>query len=132
MSGLIHSHVLSPGLVGILIKIIGVVKEKNKNEVHLQRDIDLTHNEYANAQKLHYFALIHRIKGKPGYYCITWQGGQFLRGELAMPHKVQTLDNRIYSKSIEKRVIKDYYPAMSDAWFQSMFQGIKLEQPSLL
>ena len=131
--GLIHEHCLSRGLIGCLSKAIKFVKANNKNEFHLQRDLDLTHNEYANFQKLHLWGLCVRKEGKPGYYLITQRGGAFLRGELAVPHRITTQDNHIIGKSEEMRMIKDFYPAYDDLYFQQNFGSfIITNQQSLI
>ena len=131
MSDIIHTHILTPGLVQILIKLIQAVKQKNKNEVHLQKDVDLTHNEYANAQKLRYFGLIAKT-GNPGYWLITERGGKFLRNEIAVSYKVSTQNNHIVAKSEEVRMIKDYFPAYGDVWFQQNFGSIKITNQQAL
>lgn len=127
MSELIHIHCLSPGLVKVLTKLIWAVKEKDKNEVHLQKDVDLSHNEYANCQKLRYFALIAQVPNKSGYWLITKFGGEFLRNERAISYKITTQNNRIIAKSEEERTIKDYYPAQDEAWFQQEFGSFKID-----
>ena len=130
--GLIHTHCLSNGLIGSLIKAIQFVKANNRNEFHLQRDLDLTHNEYANFQKLHYFALCVRKEGKSGYWLITKWGGAFLRNELAIPYKVETLDNIIQRKSMEMRMIKDYFPAYDTGYFQTNFHSVLITNQQAL
>ena len=116
-----HTHLLTPGLVSILIKIIIGIQKKDQNCIHLQQDLDLSHNEYANAQKLRYFALIARVKGKSGYWLITNYGGKFLRDEIGIPYRVTTCQNEIVQKSEEQRTIKDFYPAYPNVWFQEKF-----------
>ena len=94
-----HEHCLTPGLVEILRKIINQVKVANINKVHLQKDLTLTHSEFANLQKLRYWGLIAKCKEsgikQPGYWVVTRNGGSFLRNEMEMPKIVGTLDNRV-------------------------------------
>ena len=134
----IHTHNLTSGLVRILVKIIEKVKSTNRNKVHLQKDLELTHNEFANLQKLRYFGLIAKYKENgirfPGYWLITRNGGAFLRNDLQILNKVQTQDNQI--KGRLGRLVKitdffrgDIYP---EAYWQEHFGTINLDQPSLL
>ena len=127
-----HTHILTPGLVGVLAKMIQAVHDKDKNEVHLQRDLDLSHNEYANAQKLRYFALIAHVEGKRGFWLITVRGGAFLRDEAAVVHKVTTQDNEIVGKSEDKRIIRDYFPTYDHAWFQTNFYSQRISNQQIL
>lgn len=138
MSDKIHTHNLTSGLVRILVKIIEKVKETNKNKVHLQRDLNLTHNEFANLQKLRYFGLIAKFTThglhEPGYWCVTRNGGAFLRNELMVTKKVQTQDNHIVGKSFEKVKISDFYRGdmYPEVYWQEHFGNINLIQPALL
>lgn len=91
-------HTLTPGLFEILLKCIRAVHRKGVNEFHLQDDLNLTKNEYNNAQKLRYHALIAKSDRK-GYWVITTRGGQFLRGEIAIPDKVFTFRNKVEGHS---------------------------------
>ena len=138
MSQRVHAHNLTSGLVRILVKIIKKVKSTNKNKVHLQRDLDLTHNEFANLQKLRYFGLIAKFKEggvrTPGYWLITRRGGAFLRNELMIPKKVQTRDNHIVGKSDEVVKISDFYRGdmYPESYWQEHFGNINLDQPTLI
>jgi hypothetical protein len=58
---------LTPGLVSGLIKAVQAVHAKHENLFHLQGDLRLTHNEYANFQKLRFHALVAK-SGKPGWW----------------------------------------------------------------
>ena len=89
----IWHHTLTPGLVSCLVKAIQFVHAHDRNEFHLQRDLDLSHTEYANFRKLRYWRLVAQVDGKRGYWLITKWGGQFLRGEIDMPVCVSTQDN---------------------------------------
>jgi hypothetical protein len=48
----IWTHRLTPGLISALIKAIHFVHAHNRNEFHLQRDLDFTHSEFTNFQKI--------------------------------------------------------------------------------
>jgi hypothetical protein len=97
----IWEHTLTPGLVSVLVEAIKFVHRAGKNEFHLQRDLDLSKTAYNNAQKLRYHALIAKIEEKPGYWCITSRGGQFLRGEIRVPAGVKTFRNKVTGHSDE-------------------------------
>jgi len=94
-------HNLNPGLVSVLIKCIQFVHEHNKNEFHLQNDLRLNVNEFSNFTKLRFHALVAKVDGKQGYWLITARGGQFLRGEIAVPQRVKTFRNRVQEHSTE-------------------------------
>ena len=132
MEGLKHIHYLTPGLVEVLRKLIEAVKKKDQNKVHLQRDLILSHNEYANAQKLRYFALIAQVDRRPGCWLITSRGGAFLRNDEAVIYWVETQDNRIIRKSEERRKIIDYYPAYDPEWFQTNFYSQRITNQQVL
>lgn len=112
-------HALTPGLVTVLIKMIGGVKRKNENKIHLQKDLDLTKTEYANFQKLRFHALVAKSDTE-GYWVITTRGGKFLRGEMRVPQKVQTFRNKIVQHSEELIGMADYRQRI--AWFENDFE----------
>lgn len=94
-------HTLNPGLVSVLIKCIEFVHNHDKNEFHLQNDLHLSVNEFSNFTKLRFHALVAKVEGKPGYWLITARGGQFLRGEIAVPLRVKTFRNKVLEHSKE-------------------------------
>lgn len=93
---------LSKGLVRDLIKLYSKVVETQKNEVHLQRDLDLTKNQYNNFQKLRYFGLSVKVKEKPGYWLLTKRGADFLTKGEKISKKVYVSNNQIAEHSLEK------------------------------
>ena len=94
-------HTLNPGLVSILVKAIQFVHAAGKNEFHLQKDLHLSVNEFSNFTKLRFHALVAKVDGKPGYWCITRCGGMFLRGEVSVPLRVKTFRNQVKDHSPE-------------------------------
>ena len=95
---------ITPGLIDILIKFRSAVVSSNRNKIHLLKDMSLDNVEYTNFQKLRYHGLVAKYKEKNadgdriwqrGYWLLTRRGVQFLRGEIAIPQKVQTLRNRV-------------------------------------
>lgn len=132
----IHQHNLTPGLVRILRKIKEQVKKTNKNKIHLQNDLFLSHSEFANLQKLKYFGLLEKywLKGlrHKGYWKITKVGGEFLRNERSVPKMVKTLDNQVVECSDELVKINEFYNnAYSQDYWQEDFKT-ELFQESLL
>lgn len=117
-------HTLTPGLVNNLVAMIAVVKQKGINQVHLQRELNLSKNEYNNFQKLRYHALIAKCydrlgNHKPGYWLITDRGGKFLRGEMSVPAKVKTFRNKVVDHDLDTVNIRDYRGKVS--WFETDF-----------
>ena len=131
MSNTIQTHILTPGLVKILVKIREAVGEKDRNCIHLQRDVVLKLSEYTNTQKLRYFTDLAQVDGKTGYWLITKLGGEFLRNEVGVITWVKTQDNHIVERSEQKKMIKDFYYYRDHAYFQEVWGVIKEEQPSL-
>jgi hypothetical protein len=138
-SSAFYWHRLSVGLVGTLIKIRGGVGEKNENSIHLQKDLsgknELSKTEYNNAQKLRFHGLIaHDKEAGAGYWLITARGGMFLRGELSVPLKVKTLNNRVIDHDDMTVSIRDVWqttPYWDDNW-DGERQPLKLRQAVLL
>jgi hypothetical protein len=100
-------HTLTPGIVSVLIAAIQFVHGAGRNEFHLQNDLHLSVNQFCNVTKLRFHALIAKVDGKPGYWCITKRGGMFLRGEICVPLKVKTFRNRVEDHSAETIHIDD-------------------------
>src|ERR1035441_5888882 len=88
----VYEHALTPGLVNALFKAVQFVHRQNRNYFHLQKDLDLTKSEFTNFQKLRFHALVAKTDD-PGYWLITARGGEFLRGEVAVPRTVRTFRN---------------------------------------
>lgn len=102
---------LSPALVDCLKLIADKVQETGVNAVQ-KRDLDMTHSQYGNFQKLRYFALIHHVKDDegnniPATWLVTRQGWAFLRGQWQPHARVQTFQNRIQRRSPETVTIHD-------------------------
>lgn len=103
---------LTTGLVNALLKFCKAVAKKNENKIHLQKECDLTKNEYNNFQKLRYFGLVKQVtepgKQQSGFWALTIKGAKFLKGEVSVPktvivsegHTVQNLDPLVYVTDI--------------------------------
>lgn len=134
---------LSLGLVNTLIKFVGAVKAKGINEIHLQTDVDLTHNQYNNFQKLRYHGLVHHAKNpdksiKTGFWLITRNGGSFLRNVLELDKIVVVKDNLIDHEATKREFphqqkvkISDFFPARDEDYWQREF-SIEIFQGRLI
>ncbi len=114
-------HSLTRGLVDVLLLFIGAVKSKGMNSVHLQQDMNLSKNQYANFQKLHYFGLVAKDRDRSGYWVITRLGGDFLRGTKTIPKFALTYHDRLVEREGELVGIKNYYRERADDYWQSTF-----------
>lgn len=92
---------ITPGLCRTLIKFYAAICAKGKNEVHLQKEVDLSKSEFTNFQKLRYFALARKVEGRSGYWFLTWQGRDFLRNQYKIRKQVRISQNRIVDRSEE-------------------------------
>lgn len=103
-------HRLNSGLVHALVKVYTRVVEKNENKVS-KKELNLTHSEYGNFQKLRFHALIAKYKENGqwvrGTWLLTHRGAQFLRGEIQIPRKVQTFRNKITAYDEEYVTVTD-------------------------
>jgi hypothetical protein len=104
----VHNQRLSKGLAKLLIQFKGKVLELNRNEIHLQKDLRLTNNQFGNFQKLRYHGLIAKVYDKEtklhkgGYWLLTKKGNQFLKSEISTAQSVFTFRNKIVDKSPSK------------------------------
>lgn len=89
---------LNSGLVRNLILAIQAVHRKGENRFHYMHDLKLGHTAAANFQKLRFHGLIAHADEeniRSGEWLITKRGGQFLRGEIAVPKEVQIFRNQV-------------------------------------
>ena len=104
----VHNQRLSKGLVKLLIQFKGKVLELNRNEIHLQKDLKLTNNQFGNFQKLRYHGFIAKVYDKEtklhkgGYWLLTKKGNQFVKSEISTAQSVFTFRNKIVDKSPNK------------------------------
>lgn len=109
----VWQHRLTPGLVKLLIKFVAGVRASGKNDVHIQKELDLTRSEDANFQKLRYFGLVAKVMvggvHQKGHWLITRRGGQFLRGMEGVPVWVKTWRNHIEERSNDLVTISKFF-----------------------
>ena len=131
-------HNLTPGLVSVLIKCIQFVHAQGKNEFHLQDDLHLSVNAFSNFTKLRFHGLVAKVDGKRGCWLITARGGQFLRGEIAVPASVKTFRNKVLEHSTDlihinelKGKIPEFQKEYAYEYQRVPAQPHKTEQPKL-
>lgn len=116
-------HLLTPGLVQILIKCIRAVKNNNQNRFHWDKDMQFDRSESHNFHKLRYHGLIAHAdpdNKKSGYWLLTDRAGRFLRGEIRVPKKVKTFRNHVVDHGKEMVDIKAL--VNQSAWFETAFE----------
>jgi len=95
---------ISKGLVKNLIRFREQVLEKRENKIHLLKDLNLTHSQYNNFQKLRYHGLIAHVidkqtkKDESGYWLLTKRGNLFIKNEISIPKKVFIFRNKIQER----------------------------------
>ena len=125
-------HRITPGLVKALVKAYEVVSNKGKNKFD-KKDLDLTHGEYGNFQKLRFHALIakYKVNGewKRGDWLITQRGADFLKGRVSIPVRVQTFRNKITNHDESSVFVKDVIG--TTPYFEEEFD-YEIAQPKLI
>ena len=128
---------ITKGNVESLIKFRQAIGRLDRNEVHLYRDMDGTENELTASQKmnwtnLRFFGLVAKVKEdgqhKRGYWLLTHRGSLFLRGQLAIPVKVKTLDNRKVDETEETLKISDIIKG-AQPYFDDIYEIEREVQP---
>lgn len=103
---------LSAGNVGALVKLRQAIGRENRNDIHIAQELDLSYSGRANFSTLRQHGLVAHIKDDAGNrvsgrWLLTARGGAFLRGELRVPARVQTMNNRVVDHD-------DQYMSVSD------------------
>lgn len=118
-----YYHRITPGLVGILIKCYDFVKAKEQNRFKMN-ELNLSHSEYGNFQKLRFHALIakHKVEGEwvDREWVMTSRGIDFLCGRISVPKRVQTFRNRVTDHDPETIHIRQVWQSELP-WFESKF-----------
>lgn len=125
-------HRITPGLVDTLVQAYSVVSAKSEN-VFTREEMKLSNSAYTNLYKLRYHGLIakHKINGEwhKGEWLITRRGGQFLRGEIEIPVRVQTFRNKVIGHDSQLVKIKDVIG--TDPYFETNFDFEYAEEEDL-
>lgn len=95
-----HKQSLSRSLVNILF----IVANRGLPSFHLQKDVNLNHNQYANFQKLKFWGLVERDENESGKWKITKDGMAFLFGESMLPRSVWTFNNKVTAASQDELI----------------------------
>ncbi|MCA9392541.1 hypothetical protein KC614_05095 [candidate division WWE3 bacterium] len=93
---------LTPQLIKVLTMMQDAVKDKNRYQIHPEKDMRLTYSERANFQKLRYFGLIAKSKTR-GWWVFTDLASDFLKGVRGVPVEVYVDDNHQVGKSDDLR-----------------------------
>lgn len=103
-------HRLTPGLINTLVKVYVGISSKGENVI-TKDELDLTHSEYGNFQKLRFHALIakHKVDGKWNRrdWLITRRGVEFLKDQIKIPYRVQTFRNKVVAHDAKRIGIAD-------------------------
>lgn len=133
-------HKLNPGLVKALIKLRAAVHQYQRNSIDIHHEMNLTTTEAMNWTKLRFHGLVAKVKVdgqvQRGYWLLTSNGAAFLRGELAVPAKVKTLNNHVEDHDRIEVTVEDVMgevPYFEDiATIERERQPIELAQARLL
>jgi len=87
------------GIIRSLYKMAKYIKKTGINNVHPEKDLELTTSEYNNFQKLRYHGLVAKGKSDAGYWLITHKGYGFLNNQLGTAKYVEVFNNRIVGYS---------------------------------
>ena len=115
---------ISKGNIGALIKLRQGIGRLNKNDVHIAQDIELTYSERANFSTLRQHGLVAHVKDDDGNrvsgrWLLTKRGAEFLRGEISIPQRVATMNNRVIDHDTVHVTITDVMqtlPVFDDVW----------------
>ena len=109
-------HLFNHTLLDALRKFARGVGRKGRNDIHtlndLKGDLALTYAERANLTTLRFFGLVAKVKQmdgthRRGHWLLTRRGSQFLKGKLAIPRHVLTLDNKVIGHAEETITLRD-------------------------
>lgn len=133
---------ITRGHLTLLTKLHRAIKKHNRNSIHLQKDLELTKNEYANFQKLRYNGLVAHAK-ETGCWLLTRRGASFLKEEIDLPKGVLIFRNRIQKYATERvdiqKILKGkepYWLTRADFTYETIdlidyeldkFEGIKFD-----
>ena len=101
-------HTFSKSLAQIILKVTR--NNKEGQPFHLQKDMQLSSNQYANFQKLQYWGLVEKHyegnKRRGGYWHLTHKAQYLLDGQ-AIPKSITTFKSEIVSVSKETVIMKE-------------------------
>lgn len=108
-----YKHSLNMGLVLGLYRLHKAGGEKNLKE------LSLTHNQWANFQKLRYWGLVEQSKHENGLamagcWKITQRGTDFVKGVIKIPRSVWTYRSDAIRYDGDEIAARDYIPTEYD------------------
>ena len=119
----LHWHRLTPGVVKGLIKLREAISEYDRNCIDIHHEMELTTSEAMNWTKLRFHGLVAKYKEDGqvvrGKWVLTKRGNLFLTGKLAVPSKVQTLNNHLTGEKSTEVVSFSGVMKMRP-WFESI------------
>lgn len=115
-----HTHRFTKAMAQILLKAASRFTPADR--FHLQKDLELTNNQYNNFQKLKYWNLITKAhkdgKRLGGYWALTFDAEQLIIYGRSIPKWVKTFNNQPVEFSEETVSLKDavgYYD-LPEVW----------------
>lgn len=105
---------LTPGLIDILLIMLDYVHEKNENKFTWKEVRDrLKAFQYTQQTKLRFHGLIAKVKDDngthTGEWLITSRAADFLRGDITVPERVQTMNNEVIGHDDHNVGIREVY-----------------------
>lgn len=105
---------ITPGLVDILLIMLDYVHEKNENIFTWKEVRDrLKAFQYTQQTKLRFHGLIANVKDEngvhTGQWLITSRAADFLRGDIAIPERVQTMNNKVIGHEDHNVTVREVY-----------------------
>ena len=105
---------LSPALVDILIMMVNQARSNDTNAFKIKELKDqLSPHQYTQSTKLRFHGLIFKVKDDDGKWSGEWgitkRAGDFLRGDVKVPAKVQTFRNKVVDHDDVLVSIRDVY-----------------------
>jgi hypothetical protein len=91
-----HKHTIARQLANVLLSV-----QHFTVPFHLQKDTNLTKNQYTNFHKLKYWGLVSNRDVDNGCWYITNTGRYFLQGKIKVPKWVMTYNNHVVERSDE-------------------------------
>jgi len=107
---------IKKGQITTLAIFRDAIIKKNRNSIHLQKDIKFTNSQFTNFQKLRYNGLVAHASDT-GNWLLTRRGAQFLRNEIFIPKGVLIFRNKIQKYHIDKVNLLSILKNNEPYWF---------------
>ena len=103
-----YTHTLNKPLVSALAQLVEFAEMHGK-PANLQKNLELTKNQYNNFQKLQYFGLVRRTDSG---WSPTQLGIEFIHGREKVWNRVMTIESEVLDHSHEAWVGSKKYPVL--------------------